>query len=92
MNTHSEKPSNNEEVIDLGAYLNVIKQSKWKILGFAIVVTLLTIMVALTLVPKYVATATLLIESEQTKAVSFDEIYGLDSTKKEYYLTQFEVM
>ena len=92
MNTHSEKPSNNEEVIDLGAYLNVIKQSKWKILGFAIVVTLLTIMVALTLVPKYVATATLLIESEQTKAVSFDEIYGLDSTKKEYYLTQFEVI
>ncbi|MDC9523672.1 chain-length determining protein, partial [Pseudoalteromonas sp. Angola-31] len=50
------------------------------------------IMVALTLVPKYVATATLLIESEQTKAVSFDEIYGLDSTKKEYYLTQFEVI
>lgn len=92
MNTHSEKPNNNEEVIDLGAYLNVIKQSKWKILGFAIVVTLLTIMVALTLVPKYVATATLLIESEQTKAVSFDEIYGLDSTKKEYYLTQFEVI
>ena len=92
MNTHSEKPNNNEEVIDLGVYLNVIKQSKWKILGFAIVVTLLTIMFALTLVPKYVATATLLIESEQTKAVSFDEIYGLDSTKKEYYLTQFEIM
>jgi succinoglycan biosynthesis transport protein ExoP len=49
-------------------------------------------MVALTLVPKYVATATLLIESEQTKAVSFEEVYGLDSTKKEYYLTQFEVI
>ncbi|NMM39530.1 GumC family protein [Pseudoalteromonas arctica] len=92
MNTLSEKPSNNEEVIDLAAYLNVIKQSKWKILGFASVVTLLTIMVTLTLIPKYVATATLLIESEQTKAVSFDEIYGLDSTKKEYYLTQFEVI
>ncbi|MCK8131496.1 polysaccharide biosynthesis tyrosine autokinase [Pseudoalteromonas sp. 2CM28B] len=92
MNTHFEKPKNNEELIDLGAYFNIIKQSKWKILGFAVVVTLLTIMVALTLVPKYNATATLLIESEQTKAVSFDEIYGLDSTKKEYYLTQFEVI
>ena len=29
---------------------------------------------------------------EQTKAVSFEEVYGLDSTKKEYYLTQFEVI
>lgn len=92
MNNIPEKPLNNEEVIDLGAYLNVLKRSKWRILGFAIVVTLLTIMVALTLVPKYTATATLLIESSQTKAVSFDEIYGLDSTKKEYYLTQFEVI
>ncbi|WP_273049459.1 polysaccharide biosynthesis tyrosine autokinase [Pseudoalteromonas sp.] len=92
MNHISDKPSNNDEVIDLGAYLNVIKRAKWRILGFATVVTLLTIMVTLTLIPKYTATATLLIEAEQTKAVSFDEIYGLDSTKKEYYLTQFEVI
>ena len=92
MNQTNENLSNNEEIIDLGSYLNVIKRAKWRILGFATVVTLLTIMVALTLIPKYVATATLLIEAEQTKAVSFDEIYGLDSTKKEYYLTQFEVI
>ena len=82
MNQTNENLSNNEEIIDLGSYLNVIKRAKWRILGFATVVTLLTIMVALTLIPKYVATATLLIEAEQTKAVSFDEIYGLDSTKK----------
>jgi capsular exopolysaccharide synthesis family protein len=92
MNQIQETPGNNEEIIDLGAYLSVIKRAKWRILGFAIVVTLLTIMIALTLIPKYTATATLLIEAEQTKAVSFDEIYGLDSTKKEYYLTQFEII
>jgi len=92
MNSLSEKPNSNEELIDLGAYLNVIKQNKWKILGFSVVVTLFTMMVTLTLVPKYIASATLLIESEQTKAVSFDEVYGLDSTKKEYYQTQFEVI
>ena len=92
MNQISDKPNNNDEIIELGVYLNVIKQAKWRILGFAIVVTLLTIMFTLTLIPKYTATATLLIEAEQTKAVSFEEIYGLDSNKKEYYLTQFEVM
>ncbi len=88
----NESIKNNDDVIDLGAYFNVIKRAKWRILSFSIVVTLLTIMVALTLVPKYVATATLLIEAEQAKAVSFQEIYGLDSNKKEYYQTQFEVM
>ena len=92
MNQINESISNNEEIIDFGAYLNVVKRAKWRILGFSIIVTLLTIMVSLTLVPKYVATATLLIEAEQAKAVSFQEIYGLDSNKKEYYQTQFEVI
>jgi len=92
MNQINESINNNEEIIDLDAYFNVVKRAKWRILGFSIVVTLLTIMVALTLVPKYVATATLLIEAEQAKAVSFQEIYGLDSNKKEYYQTQFEVI
>ena len=91
MNQIQDNPQT-EEVIDLSAYLNVIKRNKWRILSFAVVVTLLTIMVALTLIPRYTATATLLIEAEQSKAVSFDEVYGLDSSKKEYYLTQFEVI
>ncbi|KAA8601454.1 Capsular polysaccharide synthesis enzyme CpsD exopolysaccharide synthesis [Vibrio cyclitrophicus] len=83
---------NDEEVIDLTSYLKVVSKAKWRILFFSVVVTLLTIMFTLTLVPQYKSTATLLIESEQTKAVSFEEIYGLDTTKKEYYLTQFEVL
>jgi len=84
--------SQSEEVIDLSAYLNVIKRNKWSILSFSLIVTLLTILLTLTLTKRYTATATLLIEAEQSKAVSFDEVYGLDSSKKEYYLTQFEVM
>lgn len=92
MNQMNESIKYNDDVIDLGAFFNAIKQAKWKILSFSVIVTLLTIMVALTLVPKYVATATLLIEAEQTKAVSFQEIYGLDSNKKEYYQTQFEIL
>ncbi|GEB71099.1 MULTISPECIES: GumC family protein [Pseudoalteromonas] len=89
---HTNEKINSEDIIDLGVYFNVIKRAKWRILAFSIVVTLLAIMATFTLVPKYIATATLLIEAEQAKAVSFEEIYGLDSNKKEYYLTQFEVM
>lgn len=92
MNKIPENPSNNEDVFDLGAYITVLKQAKWRILSFGIVVTILTVLVTFTLIPQYRASATLLIESEQTKAVSFDEVYGLDSTQKEYYTTQFEVI
>ncbi|ENN98690.1 MULTISPECIES: polysaccharide biosynthesis tyrosine autokinase [Pseudoalteromonas] len=91
MNEINEK-HNTEDIIDLGAYLKVVMRAKWRIMSFASVVTLLTIMITFTLVPKYIATATLLIEAEQAKAVSFEEIYGLDSNQKEYYLTQFEVI
>ncbi|CAM2897360.1 chain-length determining protein [Pseudoalteromonas atlantica] len=91
MNEINEK-NNNEDIIDLGSYLKVVMRAKWRIMSFASVITLLTIMITFTLVPKYIATATLLIEAEQAKAVSFEEIYGLDSNQKEYYLTQFEVI
>lgn len=88
----NEQFSETEKLIDFSSYLDVVKRAKWRILSFAFIVTLLTIIVTFTLIPKYIATSTLLIESEQTKAVSFEEIYGLDSNKKEYYQTQFEVM
>ncbi|WP_372760471.1 GumC family protein [Pseudoalteromonas sp.] len=93
MNENSGKLiTNNNDAIELGVNLHVIKQAKWKILSFAIVITLLAMMITLTLTPQYKASATLLIEAKQAKAVSFEEIYGLDSDQKEYYLTQFEVM
>ncbi|KHM46526.1 chain-length determining protein [Pseudoalteromonas distincta] len=92
MNKFENNSIDNEDVIDFSVYLKVIQRAKWRIIGFSVVVTLLTIMFALTLIPQYKASATLLIESEQSKAVSFEEIYGLDTTKKEYYLTQFEIL
>ena len=92
MNKFENNSIDSEDVIDFTVYLKVIQRAKWRIIGFSVVITLLTIMFALTLVPQYTASATLLIESEQSKAVSFEEIYGLDTTKKEYYLTQFEIL
>ncbi|KPZ55636.1 polysaccharide biosynthesis tyrosine autokinase [Pseudoalteromonas sp. P1-25] len=92
MNYQDEKELTHGPSVDFLYYLNVFLSVKWRILGFAVVVTLLSIMVTLTIVPKYIATATLLIESEQAQAISFDEVYGLSSAKEEYYLTQFEVI
>jgi len=81
-----------EEVIDLRQYWQTIMQHKTGIISFSIVVTLLTILVVFSMTPIYRATATLLIESQQAKVVSIEEIYGLDSSNTEYYLTQFEIL
>ncbi|MEW5009167.1 MAG: polysaccharide biosynthesis tyrosine autokinase [Cycloclasticus sp.] len=85
-------PVNGEEVIDLRQYWQTIMQHKTGILSFSFVVTLLTILVVYSMTPVYRATATLLIESQQAKVVSIEEIYGLDSSNTEYYLTQFEIL
>tara|TARA_R110001583_G_scaffold40193_1_gene128596 strand:- start:1117 stop:3363 length:2247 start_codon:yes stop_codon:yes gene_type:complete len=81
-----------EEIIDLRHYFAVINKYKWRIGFFAIAVSLLAAFIASNVTPIYSATATILIEADQAKAVSFDEIYGLDSNRKEYYTTQFEIL
>lgn len=82
----------NEEVIDLRQYWQTILRHKWGIISFAVVVTILTTLVVFSISPIYRATATLLIESQQAKVVSIEEIYGLNSSNTEYYLTQFEII
>lgn len=81
-----------DDVIDLRQYWLTVMRHKWGIFGFALVVTILTTLVVFSLEPIYRATATLLIESKQAKVVSIEEVYGLDSSNNEYYLTQFEIL
>lgn len=81
-----------EDVIDLSHYFNIVNRNKWRILLLAFVVTLLATLIALTLTPLYKSTASLLIESEETNIVSIEQVYGLDSSKQEYFETQYEIL
>ncbi|WED20645.1 polysaccharide biosynthesis tyrosine autokinase [Vibrio sp. JC009] len=87
-----EKKVESEEIIDLTHYFKVLRKSWLSILLFAILVTGITVLVVLSITPKYTATATLLIEAQETKAVSIEDVVGIDSTQDEYYLTQFEIL
>ena len=80
------------EVIDLRRYLNVLLRVKWRLLGTALAVTLIAGLVVFSLTPIYRATTTVLIESEEARVLSIEEVYGIDSTAKEYFLTQFEII
>jgi succinoglycan biosynthesis transport protein ExoP len=86
------KNSGAVEVIDLGHYWSVVRRQFKKIIALSSVATLISILVVLSLTPKYSATSTLLIEASENKVLSIEEVYGLSGNGSEYFLTQFEIL
>ena len=86
--------SNNSavEVIDLSHYWLVIRRHLKKILALSFLVTVLAALVVMVMTPVYKATTTLMIEAEEAKIVSIEEVYGLSGNNSEYFLTQFEIL
>jgi capsular exopolysaccharide synthesis family protein len=80
------------DVIDFGQYLQTVKRYFWRIAGLAIFLTLLVTLIVLSLTPMYTAKVSLLIESEQANVLSIEEVYGIDSSRKEYFETQYEIL
>lgn len=78
--------------IDLRHYWQLILRYKRNIIALSLVLTLFSVLVVLALTPVYQATVTILIESEKAKAVSIEDVVGVDTSKREYYQTQFEVI
>lgn len=81
-----------EQIIDLKVYWTVIMKSKWKILGFSFFTTLLVAIFVMGMTPIYRSTASLLIESATENTVSIDSVYSVDTSRNEYYLTQYEIL
>jgi polysaccharide biosynthesis transport protein len=78
--------------VDLREYWRLVNQSKWSIAGLTLVVCTLVLVMVYSMTPVFQSTATLLIESEQANVVSIEEVYGIDSSQREYYQTQFEIL
>lgn len=81
-----------EEIIDLTHYWRVLLLQKWNILAVVVVVTLAAALIAFSLTPIYRSTVTILIENQETKVLSIEDVYGLNTSSKEYLLTQFEIL
>jgi len=81
-----------EEEIDLSQYWKVINSRKWGIMGLALLITLIVALIVFSMSPIYKATSTLLIEQQQPKLPSINELYGLAGKDKQYYLTQMELL
>ncbi len=81
-----------EKIIDVGYYWHLIKMRWLSVALFTLLCTAISVLIALSITPTYKATATLLIESSEKKAISIEEVVGFDTSAKEYYLTQFEIL
>ncbi|SQD77335.1 GumC family protein [Moritella yayanosii] len=86
------KSSVNNDIVLPSPHWHVIQRYKWRIFILAVCVSIFTALYLSTKSPVYRASATLLIEADQVQAVAFDSVQGLNSNRKEYYLTQFEIL
>lgn len=78
--------------IDVSQYWRAVTRNKWSIIGFALVMSLVVSLFVMAMTPLYQSSTTLLIETERTNVMSIEEVYGFDSSRREYYLTQYEIL
>jgi succinoglycan biosynthesis transport protein ExoP len=83
---------NENDVVDLGQYWQTLKRYLLIIISLAVVLTILVALIVSSITPSYVAKTSLLIESEKANVSSIEEVYGLDTAKKEYYQTQYVIL
>ncbi len=88
----AELYSQDDDEIDLRHLWHVVRQSWGGILGLCIVVSLLTVLWVMRIDPVYRASTTIMIESQEAKTVSIEEVYGQPPGIREYFLTQFEII
>lgn len=82
----------NENIIDLRYYWKVVMKNKWWIIALALLAAALAVLVASKIKPVYRSTSTVLIESSDNKVVSIENVYGMNTHAKEYFLTQYELL
>jgi succinoglycan biosynthesis transport protein ExoP len=82
------------ESLDLVRYWRTINRHKWGILSLVAVIGLLAAIYAHSLPPIYRGTATVMVESYRSKAVSNQEMQEswYWGTSRDYYLTQYEII
>ena len=92
-NTAFAEQANNEDIIQqVFKYLSLIQSYYKQILGFSGVITLGAFLFSLSLSPVYQSTVSILIESNEAKAVSVQQIVSIDKSQRAYYKTQYEVL
>ena len=83
-----------DEGLDLHEYWRIIMRHKWRILGLAIVISLLTVLVAAGQQPVYKATSVLMVEPKRAPGTTAEDLAGYYSyySYMQFIPTQSEVI
>jgi len=85
-------PTFNAKELNFKDYLEIVNKRKSLIIvPFVIIVSLVTI-ISFWMTPVYKAVAVILIEREQPKILSMDEVYNMGMADREYYETQYKIL
>jgi succinoglycan biosynthesis transport protein ExoP len=83
---------NRQEQIDIRDYLQVILKRKWSAITAFVIIVITVVIHSFTATPIYEATARLVIEKENPKVVSIEEVMAVDSSGTDYYQTQYKII
>ncbi|MDH5406969.1 MAG: Wzz/FepE/Etk N-terminal domain-containing protein, partial [Candidatus Aminicenantes bacterium] len=83
---------NLEKEIDIREYWHVIKKRRWTIYTVVIILVLTVTIASFVTKPTYKATATLQIERENPRVLSFEEIFAIDASQQDFYQTQYKLI
>ena len=86
-----DSPSEND-ALDLKQYIKTVKAYSGRIFILALAFTTLCAVIVLRMTPLFSSTATLIIEANKANVVSIEEVYGLDTERKDYMQTQYEIL
>lgn len=84
---------NDEDIIDLRAYWNILWRRKWTVMITALVLVLGAAIVSSVMTPIYRATVVMQIERESGKVLDFQTVTAEEAANaKDFYQTQYELL
>jgi succinoglycan biosynthesis transport protein ExoP len=81
-----------DKEVNLYDYLRVIRKHRWTIATVFAVIFVSVVIFTFTATPIYRATARLIIEKDDPKVVSIQEVMSVDSSGLDYYQTQYKII
>ena len=73
-------------------YWNGVRRRKWLILALTAAASVIAAVYALSITPIYLASTTILIESQPANVISIEEVYEFDTRSQQYFETQAEIV
>ncbi|MGR8980883.1 MAG: GumC family protein [Gammaproteobacteria bacterium] len=81
-----------EEAIDLRKYWHIAKRHLRIILSIAALASVLATLIVYSMRPVYLSTATLMVESPQSKMLLVGDIYEMGTLNDKFFQTQYEIL